>query len=629
MPIRHLWFVIVFVLVSAHFAFSQEPADIVLYNGKILTVDSNFRVAQAAAIRGNRIAAVGTNDEVLTLAGSNTTRIDLKGKTVTPGLINTHMHMESLGGYRREVSPTKSRKFPVNMRAVRTKDDLVKQISDIIAAFDIPAGEWLFFPTNPRGDQAKIIFDDMNATELDRAAPNNPIIMSVGMPERNINMASGNAIRELWRKYGDFLETYGRYWIDASGNPSGILEAPASRIPWEDEEFGLGPKPEDVGPHFRKILIENFSSMGVTTLSAGLNTWTVRAYQWLDSQGQMPLRYAYGAMAAFGPGVDLNQFKLGDGTDNVFIASMSPRAVDGAGGRMCIALPRDAQAAASAEGPPSARGMMAISSGAPWFPRGQCSLDIEYNGGTRGARIQGNYFLEWYSQIAATGLRAGNFHISGDDSHSRFISHLERIDQADPGAVKGWAMDHCNLIDPRDVIRAGKLGLMWSCNPSAATSQSVAAAFGEQVLTTHAVPVRSMIDAGINVSLEGEGSGTFWGALETLITRKDEDGKVWWPAQRVDRVLALRIATQNGANYVAKGDLLGSIEPDKFADLVILDRDYMAMPEEEIGEMRPLMTMKGGQFIFLRTDFANEYNLHPVGAEISTHEDLQARRPQR
>ena len=140
------------------------------------------------------------------------------------------------------MSPTKSRKFPVNMRVVQTKDDLVKQISDIIAAFNIPPGEWLFFPTNPRGDQAKIIFDDMNATELDRAAPNNPIIMSVGMPERNINMASGNAIRELWRKYGDFLETYGRYWIDAAGKPSGVLEAPASRLPWEDEEFGLGPK---------------------------------------------------------------------------------------------------------------------------------------------------------------------------------------------------------------------------------------------------------------------------------------------------------------------------------------------------------------------------------------------------
>ena len=130
---------------------AQQSAHIIFYNGKILTVDPNSSIAQAVAVRGNRIAAVGSNDEVLRLAGSNTLRIDLKGKTMTPGLINTHVHMESLGNYRSEVSPTQSRKFPVNMRAVRTKDDLVKQISDIIAAFDIPAGEWLFFPTNSEG----------------------------------------------------------------------------------------------------------------------------------------------------------------------------------------------------------------------------------------------------------------------------------------------------------------------------------------------------------------------------------------------------------------------------------------------------------------------------------------------
>ena len=460
----------------------------------------------------------------------------------------------------------------------------------------------------------------MNATELDRAAPNNPIIMSVGMPERNINMASGNAIRELWRKYGDFLETYGRYWIDASGKPSGVLEAPASRLPWEDKEFGLGPKPEDVGPHFRKILIENYSSVGVTTLSAGLNTWTVRVYQWLDSRGEMPLRYGYGAMEAFHPGADLKQFKLGDGTDNVFIASMSPRAVDGAGSRMCIALPRDAQAVASVDGPEA--GMQAISSGAPWFPRGQCSLDIEYSGGERGARIQGNYFLEWYSQVASEGLRAANFHISGDDSHSRFISHMERIDQANPGAVKSWAMDHCDLIDPRDIPRAGKLGLMWSCDAGRIVNDSLGAAFGEDVKDRYTVATQLMLDAGINVSLEGE-----WDGIETLITRKDNQGKVWAPDQRVDRATALRIATRNGANYILKGDLLGSIEPGKLADLLILDRDYMTMPEDEIAEMRPLMTMKGGQMIFLRTDFADEYNLRPAGAEISTHEELLARRP--
>ena len=613
-----VWIAALVVARCMSLGLAQETAHIIFYNGKVLTVDPNSRIAQAVAVRGNRIAAVGTNDEVLRLAGSNTLRIDLKGKTMTPGLINTHVHMESLGNYRSEVSPTQSRKFPVNMRAVRTKDDLVKQISDIITAFNIPPGEWLFFPTNPRGDQAKIIFDDMNATELDRAAPNNPIIMSVGMPERNINMASGNAIRELWRKYGDFLETYGRYWIDASGKPSGVLEAPASRLPWEDEEFGLGPKPEGVAPHFRRILVENYSSIGVTTLSAGLNTWTVRVYQWLDSRGEMPLRYGYGAMEAFHPGADLKEFKLGDGTENVFIASMSPRAVDGAGARMCIALPRDAQAVGELEGD----GAQWLSSTAQWFPRGQCSLDIEYSGGERGARIKGNYFLEWYSQVAANGLRAANFHISGDDSHARFISHLERIDQANPGAVKGWAMDHCDLIDPQDIPRAGKLGLMWSCDAGRIVQDSLVAAYGEDVKNRYTVATRRMLDAGINVSLEGE-----WDGIETLVTRKDNQGRVWGADQKVDRATALRIATRNGANYILKGDDLGSIEPGKLADLLILDRDYMTMPEDEIAEMRPLMTMKGGQFIFLRTDFASQYNLRPAGAEISTHEELLARRP--
>ena len=109
--------------------------------------------------------------------------------------------------------------------------------------------------------------------------------------------------------------------------------------------------------------------------------------------------------------------------------------------------------------------------------------------------------------------------------------------------------------------------------------------------------------------------------------RTDEEGRVWGADQRVDRETALRIATQNGANYVLKGDRLGSIEPGKLADLVVLDRDYMSIPEDDIAETRSLLTLLGGKFIFLHPDFANEYNLRPAGAVISTLEDLQARRP--
>ena len=339
-----IWIVVVVIAASISVGLAQETADTVLYNGKVLTVDSNFSTAQAVAVRGNRIVAVGTDDDVLRIAGPNTLKIDLKGRTVTPGLINTHVHLEWVGTYARELGALKSRVFPVNVRGLTDKEEVLRRFSDVIAAFKIPPGQWLYFSPNWTGNQAELMFNELNATELDKAAPNNPIVVRMGMTVENSAMVNGVAIKELWRKYGMFLETYGRYWIDASGQPSGMLEPPVSRLVWDDDEFGLGAKAEDVAPYFRKILIERFSSVGVTMLSGALNTSTVRAYQWLDSRSEMPLRYAYGSMGAFHPGRDLSQYQLGAGTDTVFVASLSARATDGGGIRMCIGLPRNDEA---------------------------------------------------------------------------------------------------------------------------------------------------------------------------------------------------------------------------------------------------------------------------------------------
>ena len=582
---QHVGIAAIAIVVSISVGSAQQTADTVLYNGKILTVDSDFNTAQAVAVRSTKIAAVGTDNEVLKLAGPDTLRIDLKGRTVTPGLINTHVHLEGVGSYARELGALKTRRFPLSVRGMKDKDEVLQQIRDVIAAFKFKPGAWIFFVPNWSGSQADLIFNGLNATELDKAAPNNPIVIRTGMTQQNINLVNGVAIRELWRKYGLFLETYGRYWIDETGKPSGILEPPASRIPWEDQEFGLGPKSEDVAPYYRKILMENYVSVGVTTLSGSLNTSTVQAYEWLDARGEMPLRYSYGAMAGFHPGANVEDFQLGAGTDNVFISSLSARATDGGGVRMCISLPRNDDAVV-------AGGLQAENSSdmnrvaAAWWPRGQCNLDIEYNGGLKGARLKANYFVDWYKQVAAAGLRSANAHVSGERSVSMMISAWERIDQANPGSVKGWAFDHCNLVNPRDIPRAARLGLMFSCSPGNAVASNVErgarsplVAFGAEVLHEYASPYKSMLDAGINVSMEVEGGRDLWGGIETMITRIDHQGKVWGSDERIDRQTALRVATQNGANYVLKGDQLGSIEVGKFADLVVLDRDYMTMPE--------------------------------------------------
>ena len=620
---RHLWIVAIAIAASITLGFAQRTADTILHNGRVLTVDAQFSVAEAVAVRGSRILAVGTSNEVLKLAGPDTLEMDLKGRTVTPGLIHTHVHVESPDDppwtYGDDLPASVRKKYPLNFRLVKTKDDVLKQIRDIIAAFQFKPGEWIYFISNPSVDQAEVLLEELNRWELDKAAPDNPIILTTGVPILNMLLVNSKAIDELWSKHGDFIETYGRYWIDEFGRPEGHLEPPAVRILLE--EFVPQPAVEVVAPIFRKMLEER-SALGVTTISGGLHTASLEAYQWLVSRGEMPMRYGYGVSWTFGqPGADMKQFEMGAGTEMLWIVAMSARAADGLGSRMCTALERDSQAAAAATGE-KAR-LVGLSAVSEWWPRGQCHLDIEYNAGTRGAGIKANYFLEWYNQLARDGLRSGNTGMSGEESHSRFISALENIDRARPGSVKGWAMDHCDLIDPVDIPRAAKLGLMWSCRPRniLRNSLEVAAAFGEQVAHTYPLPIKSMLEAGINVSLEGE-----WLAMETLITRKDDKGNVWGLDQGIDRVTALRMATQNGANYVLRGDTLGSIEPGKLADLVIIDRDYMSVPEDDISEIRSLMTLLGGKIIFLRSDFADEQNLRPAGALISTYEELVARR---
>jgi predicted amidohydrolase YtcJ len=144
------------------------------------------------------------------------------------------------------------------------------------------------------------------------------------------------------------------------------------------------------------------------------------------------------------------------------------------------------------------------------------------------------------------------------------------------------------------------------------------------------VPVKSILAAGGKVVYEGTGpdflGGTVWGGLELFQTRKDEKGKVWGPQERLDRTTALKTATLWAAEYVMKPDKMGSIEAGKWADLIVLDKDYMTIPVEQIHTIEPEMTVFDGKIVYLTTAFSQEYNLKPAGAVISTLAELRGRR---
>src|SRR5688572_2249663 len=116
-------------LLSGAQAMAQQPADVILHNGKVLTVDTNFTIVPAIAIRGNSVAAVGQNADILAMRGSGTQVVDLKGRTVVPGLIDTHRHIYGAAeSYGVKLTPHERRRYPLDWRAVRTKADLLNQI---------------------------------------------------------------------------------------------------------------------------------------------------------------------------------------------------------------------------------------------------------------------------------------------------------------------------------------------------------------------------------------------------------------------------------------------------------------------------------------------------------------------
>ena len=237
-----------------------------------------------------------------------------------------------------------------------------------------------------------------------------------------------------------------------------------------------------------------------------------------------------------------------------------------------------------------------------------------------------NYFADWVMASAKYGIRFANTHSAGDRSNHTMLKMMEEADkQYGSGTTKGWELDHCNMVNPVDIPLAAKLGVGFSCAITGLEgvegSKDVADEFGEKVADTFVSPVKTMIANGIHPSMDS----VSWRALELAISRK-VNGKVWGPEERVDRATALRMATTFASEYILKADKLGTLESGKLADLVVLDKDYMTIPEDEIATIQPQMTVFDGKIVFVHSQFAQEYNLKPAGAIVSTYEELKARR---
>ena len=186
------------------------------------------------------------------MSGPNTSIFDLKARTVIPGLINTHIHIndEAETDYGMEIGYEGIMAYPIDWNGVTTTQDVLNQVEGLLEKFTFQPGEWIYFASagGSNDRSVKIMIDGLNRWELDKVTPDNPIVMGMTWPNVNGVVVNSKALDIIWAEHGDFFETYGRYWVNEDGEPEGHLESPGLRFALE---YLPTPPPEKMGPIFK------------------------------------------------------------------------------------------------------------------------------------------------------------------------------------------------------------------------------------------------------------------------------------------------------------------------------------------------------------------------------------------
>ena len=594
----------------------------VLYNGKIVTVDdhsytSNIgTIAQAIHIKDGKVLHVGTNDQIRPMAGAGVKSVDLKGKTVIPGMILTHEHPYDWN----PVEP-----WPV--KAVLGKDDKVivrflegspeeniqafpKTLTETVAKSK--PGQWIYivftFGKNyewstggnigmGRGGMDSKVFNiilEKRITKemLDAAAPNNPILLRDVFTTMMFNQKGLDESRKIFPEKD----------INTIKDADGI--GGANEMRWAFSDVVMHDRMADLQEIIR-LGHEWWAGYGMSGYSS--NTYapsTHKVYGDLEARGLMSLRVAWTWNWRAGYYYPDEYFlydlanRLGKGTDYYWNAGGR----NGAGGNCTTAVPLKPQPIVRAAGGGELAG---------------CT----YEPGSRNA-------LLLYDWIKAGNRYAGAHH--GGDKDVDYVMDIIEKASKDAGMTieqiraKRHSVDHSGMFPrPDQVTRMKNLNLAADGNAFEIfqAAPAVFETYGERAVGW-VVPKKRLNEAQILNSFEmdralGSTVLTFFDGLTWFQNRKSWDGKVYGADQAIDRATTLKVATYRGAEFSLKENQWGSLEPGKWADLLVLDKDFLASSIDDFQKTRVLMTVSGGRIIHLVPSLAREIGVQPAGAMVT------------
>lgn len=561
-------FFLALLLVSALLA---ADADLILHGGKVVTVDAKFTIAEAVAIKGGRITAVGSSKAVLAQErGSGTRVMDLRGKTVLPGLIDAHVHAlgAALSEFRTPLPP---------LRSIADVQNYIRARAKVT-----PKGEWIVVPRTlpPRLQEMKM----PTRQDLD-VAPDHPVAF-----DGSYVWAANTKALQLSGITRDTPNPPGGEVVkDGQGEPNGILRNAAQLL--------RGAQRAETFTEQEKLaalerMLNLYAAAGLTGVGdRAVTPDDAPLFETLRQQNRLPVRVvltwridASRPVEQLEREIDASPWTTGRGDDWLRFGTFKVT-LDG-GQSVGTAYQR------MAYGP---------------FGRQLYGQTDPHSRGTLFVNPDKLYRI--FARARAKGWQL-TAHVQGGGAIDTLLDVFERLDREKPIGNERHHVMHGSFMSEEALRRMKRLGVAIDAQPGWLHFDvpALQRVFGQENMRWF-FPLRSFVQQGIPVAggsdhMIGHGKDAAVNAfnpffnLWACISRTMRDGQPFYPEERVSREDALRMYT-NGAAWMqfAERDR-GSIEVGKYADLVVIDRDYLTCPEKQIREIRPILTMVHGRSVY-------------------------------
>ena len=548
----------------------NDPADLILRNGKIVTMDDRWPQVSALAVKGDRISAVGSDRDMLRYIGTETQVIDLKGMLAIPGFIEGHGHFYSLGASLMELE----------LRNAENWDAIITLVAE--EAKNKKPGKWIVgrgwhqdkWNRKPQPNVEGLPTHD----KLSAVSPQNPVFLShtsghgvfvnqaamqvSGISERSVDPPGGEIVR------------------DENGEPIGMLREYAAQ-PVRDalKAYQNQRSAQEVEMNMRQQVLlaaQNAIKNGITSFQDMGSTWEELDHlKIMATEGSLPIRLY---MAIQEPAVEMEErladYRLvGYGNNFLTIRCIGEKVLDGALGT------HGGWLLESYTDLPRSFGLNVTP-----VPEIQYSAELA---------IKHDYQLA----IQGIGDRAARelFNIYEE----QFTMHPDKKDLR-------WRIEHAQVTHPDDLPRYSELGVIPGIQGIFACSDGpwVVDRLGEERTKERGYVFRSMAESGA-IIMNGTDPPVEEidpiASFHCSITRELPDGSIFQPEQRLTRDQALRSYTINNAFAAFEEHLKGSITPDKLADITVLSKDIMSVPEDEILETEIIYTILGGKIVYKGT----------------------------